>query len=142
MGRFSQDKAVETFRARGRKITAQRMAVLQVLERAEDHPTAEELYERLRDAVPGLALKTVYAILHELAALSLVEPIAMPTGATRWEPNTAPHAHFVCDTCSGLVDLPVDPTVLLALAQRSSRRFRMTRAVLFVHGRCDHCSAS
>jgi len=36
------------------------MAVLRALEQA-DHPTAEELHARLREAVPGLALKTVYA---------------------------------------------------------------------------------
>ncbi len=52
----------------------------------------------------------------------------MLAGATRWEPRPTPHAHFVCDDCSRLVDLPVDPTILLALAQRSSR-FRMTRTV-------------
>src|SRR5579864_9556074 len=67
LGRFSTNQAVAAFRARGRNITAQRMAVFQALERAEGHPTAEGLHGRIRRAVPGIALKTVYAILHELA---------------------------------------------------------------------------
>jgi Fur family transcriptional regulator, peroxide stress response regulator len=130
---------VTTLRARGRKVTAQRMAVFHALEGAEDHPTAEDVYARLRSAVPGLALKTVYAILHELAALRLVEPIPMSARATRWEPNTAPHTHFVCDVCGRLLDLPVDPTVLLSVARRSNRRVRMTRTLLLVHGQCERC---
>ncbi len=129
-GRFSAEHAVAAFRARGRKVTVQRLAILRALEQAEGHPTAEELYARLRAAVPGLALKTVYAILHELAALRLAQPIPMPASATRWEPNTAPHAHFVCGTCNRLLDLPVDPTVL-----------RMTRTLLLVYGQCDQCAS-
>ncbi len=99
-GAFSTGQAAAAFRVHGLKVTAQRMAVMSALEQARDHPTAEELHAHLRIAVPGLALKTVYAVLHELAQLRLVEPIPMSVGATRWEPNTAPHAHFVCDNCA------------------------------------------
>lgn len=139
-GAFSTAQAAAAFRAHGLKMTAQRMAVMSALEEARDHPRAEDLYASLRSAVPGLALKTVYAVLHELAQLQLVERIPMSVGATRWEPNTTPHAHFVCDCCGRLIDLPVDPTVLLSMAQRSNRRLRMVRTVLLVHGRCDRCS--
>jgi len=139
-GPFLTTQAAAAFRVHGLKVTAQRMAVMSALEQARDHPTAEDLHARLRMAVPGLALKTVYAVLHELARLRLVEPIPMSVGATRWEPNTAPHAHFVCDDCGRLVDLPVDPTVLLSMAQRSNRRLRMVRTLLLVHGQCDRCA--
>jgi Fur family transcriptional regulator, peroxide stress response regulator len=142
MGQFSTTQAIAAFRAQGRSITAQRMAVFRALEHAEGHPTAEELHARLRDTVPGFALKTVYAILHELAHLRLIEPIPLPAGATRWEANTTPHGHFVCDACRRVVDLPVDPTVLMPLVQRAGRRFDMRRASLIVHGRCDRCAAS
>jgi len=54
------------------------MAVFRALEHADGHPTAEELYAGLREALPGFALKTVYAILHELNALRLVEPLPLP----------------------------------------------------------------
>ncbi len=118
------------------------MAVFGSLESAKGHPTVEELHAGLRGVVPGLALKTVYAILHELSALGLAEPIPLPVGATRWELNTTPHAHFVCDRCGRLVDLPVDPTVLLPMAQRSRRHLSMSRPLLLLRGHCDRCEAS
>jgi Fur family peroxide stress response transcriptional regulator len=140
VARFSTNHAVAAFRAKGRSITAQRMAVFQALERAEGHPTAEALHTGLRRAVPGLALKTVYAILHELADLRLVEPLPLPGGATHWEQNTTPHGHLVCDTCRRVIDLPVDPTVLMPLVRHAARGFDARGASLIVHGRCGDCS--
>jgi Fur family transcriptional regulator, peroxide stress response regulator len=118
------------------------MAVFRALEHADGHPTAEELYAGLREALPGFALKTVYAILHELNALRLVEPLPLPGGATRWEPNTAPHGHLVCDTCRRVVDVPIDPTVLMPLVRRATRRSDVRGASLIVHGRCHECALS
>lgn len=116
------------------------MAVFHSLEHAGGHPTAEELHTGLRRTVPGLALKTVYAILHELADLRLVVPLPLPGGATHWEQNTTPHGHLVCDTCRRVVDLPVDPTVLMPLVRQAARGFDATSASLIVHGRCDQCA--
>ncbi|HLW46160.1 MAG TPA: transcriptional repressor [bacterium] len=136
MGQFLADEAVAAFRAEGRNITAQRIAIFRALERAEGHPTAEEL----RGAVPGLALKTVYAILHELADLRLLAPLRLPRGATHWERNTAPHGHVVCDRCRRVVDLAVDPTVLMPLVRRAARGFTPRTASLIVHGWCAQCA--
>jgi Fur family peroxide stress response transcriptional regulator len=141
VGRFSTSQAVAAFRAQDRNITAQRMAVFQALERAEGHPTAEGLHGRIRRTVPGLALKTVYAILHELAELRLVAPLPLPGGATHWEQNTTPHGHLVCDLCRRVVDLPVDPTVLMPLVRQAARGFDVRSASLIVHGRCERCAA-
>jgi Fur family transcriptional regulator, peroxide stress response regulator len=140
VGQFSSNEAVAAFRAQGRNITAQRMAIFHALERAEGHPTAEELHHQLRDAVPALALKTVYAILHELSDLRLVAPLRLPRGATHWERNTVPHAHLVCDRCRRVVDLPVDPTVLMPLVRRAARGFTPRTASLVVHGWCRRCA--
>jgi Fur family transcriptional regulator, peroxide stress response regulator len=140
VARFSTGQTVAVFRAQGRSITAQRMAVFHAIEEADGHPTAEELHTRLRDVVPGLALKTVYAILHELAELGLLATIPLPMGAMRWEPNTAPHGHLFCDACRRVEDVPVDPTILMPLVRRAGRRFDVRGASLIVHGRCDRCA--
>jgi len=116
------------------------MAVFRALEASHGHPTAEAVHTRLRRAVPGLALKTVYAILHELTALRLIAALPLPGGAIHWEQNTAPHGHLVCDTCRRLVDLPVDPTVLMPLVRRAARGFNPRGASLIVHGRCEQCA--
>ncbi len=140
MGQFSASEAVAAFRAQGRNITAQRMAIFHALERAEGHPTAEEVHSRLRGAVPGLALKTVYAILHELADFRLVAPLRLPRGATHWERNTVPHGHLVCERCRRVVDLAVDPMMLMPLVRRAARGFTPRTASLIVHGLCAQCA--
>jgi Fur family transcriptional regulator, peroxide stress response regulator len=115
------------------------MGVFRALERAEGHPTAEQLHLSLKHTVPGLALKTVYAILHELTDLRLIAPLPLPGGPTHWEQNSTPHGHLVCDVCRRLVDLPVDPTVLMPLVKRAARGFDPQGASLIVHGRCERC---
>ena len=53
-------------RARGGKITPQRVLIYQALIGDTSHPTAEQLHERLRAWLPHLSLTTVYAALNDL----------------------------------------------------------------------------
>lgn len=126
------------YRARGLKVTPQRLAVFEALDGHMGHPTAEMVHELVRAELPTVSLRTVYSILHELSDMGEIGEIELGTGATRFDPNTDPHHHRVCDRCGMVLDVPVFfPHVRLpdALAEG----FVSTGAEIVFRGRCVEC---
>ena len=87
------------------KLTPQRIAIVRELADDLSHPTAQDLFERLRVSFPTMSFATVYNTLDVLAAHGLLRSIRLG-GAVRFDPNTAAHHHAVCDTCGTVIDLP------------------------------------
>jgi len=94
----------------GLRATPQRELVYGVLLTKRDHPTADEVYDRVRVDLPTISLATVYNCLETLVQCELVRAVNFERGPTRYCPNLRPHAHFH-DEQSGSthdIDLPAD----------------------------------
>jgi Fur family peroxide stress response transcriptional regulator len=94
----------------GLRATPQRELVYGVLLTKRDHPTADEVYDRVRVELPTISLATVYNCLETLVQCELVRAVNFERGPTRYCPNLRPHAHFH-DEQSGSthdIDLPAD----------------------------------
>jgi len=124
--------------ARGLRATHQRLQIIVELARADDHPDAEDVFERVCRRIPTLSRDTVYRTLDALAAQGLVRRIAMPR-ATRFDPELSPHHHFICDHCGRLVDIgaeivksPEVPEVLTGIGDVRS-------VSLEIYGICHSC---
>jgi Fur family peroxide stress response transcriptional regulator len=92
----------------GLRSTPQREVVYTVLLRKRDHPTAEEVFARVKPEMPMISLATVYNCLETLVQCDLVRAVNFERGPTRYCPNLHPHAHFH-DVATGAthdVDLP------------------------------------
>jgi Fur family peroxide stress response transcriptional regulator len=96
-------------RASGLKLTPQRMAIVRELAADPTHPTAQELFERLRGTLPTMSFATVYNTLDALAAAGLCVALALSPGAARFDPNMAAHDHAACDRCGLVRDVPCEP---------------------------------
>lgn len=95
----------ERLRVAGLKATAPRVAILRALFGDESHPTAQQLYERLLPELGSLSFATVYNTLHSLDERGALGRLELG-GATRFDPNTEPHHHAVCDRCGAITDVP------------------------------------
>lgn len=93
--------------AHTRRMTPQRAEILAELQAAHDHPTAAELYERLRPRLPRLSLGTVYRNLDVLAAEGLAAKLAGNGAEARYDGMPAPHDHARCRCCGAVADIPV-----------------------------------
>ncbi len=93
-------------RAAGLRVTAPRLAILDLLRRDTSHPTAEEVYEQLRPSHPRLSLATVYVTLGAFAHRGLCR--RMPTGGAsqRFDGTLEAHHHALCTRCGRLFDVP------------------------------------
>jgi len=78
----------------GLRATPQREVVFNVLLNKRDHPTADEVYARVRNEMPSISLATVYNCLETLVQCQLVRAVNFERGPTRYCPNLQPHAHF------------------------------------------------
>lgn len=78
----------------GLRPTAQRETVYQVLLEKRDHPTADEVFARVKEVMPSISLATVYNCLEALVQHELVRAVNFERAPTRYCPNLQPHAHF------------------------------------------------
>jgi Fe2+ or Zn2+ uptake regulation protein len=95
-------------RRSGLKLTPQRIAIVRLFADDRSHPTAQDLFDRLRPAFPSMSFATVYNTLDALAQKGLAAIVRLPgkRGETaRFDPNSAPHHHAVCDRCGAVVDV-------------------------------------
>lgn len=103
----SMEDRLETFkeicRRAGLKVTHQRLEIFHVLAQSKDHPSAEEVFEKVRKKVPTIALDTVYRTLTTLEAHGVLARVLLDTRA-RFDPNLSAHHHFVCTDCNKIDD--------------------------------------
>jgi Fur family peroxide stress response transcriptional regulator len=92
----------------GLRATPQRELVFSELLKRRDHPTAEEVYARVRLDMPTISLATVYNCLETLVQCRLVRAVNFERSPTRYCPNLHPHAHFHDERTGEIhdVDLP------------------------------------
>ncbi len=87
------------------KYSRQREALLKELRSREDHPTADTLYQKLREDHPKISLGTVYRNLALLCEMGEVKKIPCGDGRERYDGFVDPHDHFVCSVCGRVIDL-------------------------------------
>lgn len=129
-----------TLRSAGLKITPQRMAIAECLAGDATHPTAQEVYERLRERFPTMSVATVYNTLSALDSVGHCRRLDMG-GAIRFDPNVAPHDHAVCERCGAIRD------VAIAERAREPRQcdlagFRVDRVERIYRGVCARCAGA
>jgi Fe2+ or Zn2+ uptake regulation protein len=128
-------------RARGMRVTPQRLAVHAALHGIGRHSTAEEVLDRVTGTVPGVSLPTVYAALELLADLGLAARVHAGR-AVRYDPRADPHHHLVCTACGAVTDLDAEVDLAPALARAGALGADASGAELIVRGRCAACAAT
>lgn len=96
----------------GLRNTPQREVVYSVLLQKRDHPTADEVYARVKAELPTISLATVYNCLEALVQCKLVRAVNFEREPTRYCPNLRPHAHFHDDQTGSTHDIDLPPDLL------------------------------
>lgn len=117
-----------------------REAILSALRETDTHPTAEWVYARLKPQYSDLSLGTVYRNLKKFCGAGKALSLGSINGQEHFDGCVSPHAHFVCDQCGRVLDVPGEffgPEELSALSRESGCRVRAA-SVLF-RGLCETC---
>ena len=103
-------------RARGYRMTSQRMAILHALRHAGTHLSPRQVYRQAKQELPGLTEPTVYRALEFLAENGLARPSQTGNGHLVYEIAGNDHHHIVCRICGD--ELQVEHTLLEQLYQK------------------------
>ncbi len=132
----------ERVRASGRRMTVQRRLVLEALERAKHHITAEEIAARIRRQHPQIDPSTVYRNLEALEALGYVTHTHFEDRVTRWHLAASQrHGHLVCRQCGAELEVPMTLLEPLARRLRAEHGFIADLAHSAVVGVCRECAS-
>lgn len=90
------------------KYSRQRKLILDAVQGNYTHPTADAVYNELKERLPSLSLGTVYRNLNRLADEGTILRLRMEEGPDRFDCQTVAHYHMRCRNCGELVDLMTD----------------------------------
>ena len=126
-------------RARGFRMTSQRLAILHTLRHAGTHLSPREVYRQAKQELPGLTEPTVYRTLEFLAENGLARPLQTGNGHLMYEIAGNDHHHIVCRICGD--EIEVEHTVLEHLYRKlesASGYVRIDSHITFF-GVCPQC---
>jgi len=86
--------------------TPQRIAVAEYVLHTADHPTADEVWMKVRERCPTLSRATVYNTLNLFAEKGLLKTQRLKEGVVVFDPHVTPHHHFIDEETGKVYDIP------------------------------------
>jgi len=104
------------------------------------HPTAQEIYKKVKMEYSTISLATVYQTLKVLREINLVQELPFFQRKIRFDAHTKPHINLVCLKCGAIEDLH-DPTSY-AINDKASglAGFKVIGQRIDIYGICRKCS--
>ena len=122
------------------KYSRQREAIDQYLTGRTVHPSAESVYQALRQTHPNISLGTVYRNLALLSERGEILMLSYEGGSEIFVECTDLHFHFVCQECGAVIDLEMAP-IDEKLNEIASENFpgKITQNIVYFKGICKNC---
>ena len=146
---ISQEKFKEMLKEKGLKVTNQRLLVLQVLaEHGDEHMTAEDIFELVKEDYPENGLATIYRTVQLLLDMQLVDRIMLDDGCVRYEigdfldeqeGHRHHHHHLICTECGSVSAFRDDLLEDLEAYIEKETGFQVTDHELKFYGVCKKC---
>ncbi len=119
----------------------QRELILDTLKRNAVHPTAEKLFEIIKNEQPdsNIGIATVYRNLNKMANSGTIKRISGLEDAEHFDHNTYTHYHFMCEKCHRVfdIDAKIAPDIIENTKNRTG--FIINSYDIVLHGICNEC---
>jgi Fe2+ or Zn2+ uptake regulation protein len=134
-----RERLEHSLESAGFRFTRQRREVFQVVADSRDHPTADEIFERVKRRMPEISFATVYNCLSVLVRCGLLRQVTLDRSPTRFCPNMREHCHFFCESCGQVTDIEVPSRTALA-GVSLPHGFEIATFDISLRGVCPHCA--
>lgn len=121
------------------KYSRHREAILKFLSNRYDHPTAEVIYQNLREEFPKISLGTVYRNLSVLVEMGEIQRIQCGDLSEHFDGVASSHPHFVCRKCFSVTDLHMDDLSFLNTLAEKNADGQVEKHQLIFYGKCSGC---
>jgi Fur family transcriptional regulator, ferric uptake regulator len=128
----------QTLRARGYRMTPQRLSILQALHEG-GHLSPTQIYERVHHT--GMTETTVYRTLEFLSGNGILAVADRGNGHLAYELSTAAHHHLICRNCGAQME--IEPGLFASAIRRMEREtgYRINAGHLTFFGLCPDCQS-
>jgi Fur family peroxide stress response transcriptional regulator len=123
-------------------VTVQRRVVLNALLDRDDHPTVDQLYEDVKERMPGVSRTTIYRALETLVDLGLARRTNHFEASARFDGNTDHHHHLVCRRCNHVADIDHPSLNKFAPPTLGNIPFQVLDFSIHIEGLCAACQKS
>ena len=129
-----------TIQMQGHFLTTQRRLLLELMQEAEGHLDAKELYQRASARDESISPATVYRSLNLFKELGLVDETRLGGIRCYYEiKQSQEHQHLVCHGCGKVLEFQNPHFKKLLEAVRREHGFKVTKAELYLEGYCQEC---
>ena len=129
----------QKLKAAGYKLTAPRLAVIEVLENNPEHLSHSQILVKGQQIYPKLSRATVYRTMELLVALNLVRPLYLNDPTQRFVSATGGHHHLVCANCGAIIEFDYCTADQLAQKLADQYSFQIHSHLLEFQGICQAC---
>lgn len=133
------DKALEKLQECGINPSVQRIAIMNYLLTTCSHPTAEDVYTALSEAMPTLSRTTVYNTLRLFAEHGAARMLTIDERKVCFDGQMHPHAHFLCRRCNALYDMPLPENVEPEPKLTVPEGYEVEEVHYYYRGLCRKC---
>jgi Fur family ferric uptake transcriptional regulator len=120
-------------------LTSQRRSIREAVGHGGDHPSADEVFQRVRKKLPTISLSTVYRNLDWMACKGWIRKVEVAGGKMRFDGNPNPHYHVRCISCGELKDVQIEHLHSYETIVESSTHFKILGHVMEFFGLCPRC---
>lgn len=121
------------------RMTSQRYAILEYLAIEGIHPTANDVYEHLKDDFPKMSVATVYNNLNFFIEAGIVNELPFGDGSSRFDLTETTHYHAVCNICGKVVDFNFPTLDDVEASVEEVTDFKVVGHDFKVTGLCKDC---
>jgi Fur family ferric uptake transcriptional regulator len=125
-----------------KRITKQKLIIIDELRKVRSHPTAQDVYTMVRKALPNISLGTIYRNLETLSDNGDIQRLAFHSGKRRYDGNPNNHPHICCKVCGRVDDLPESSGInekMITSLKKDVCGYKITDYSIELFGICSNC---
>lgn len=126
-------------RERGMPLTVQRREILKTVLERVDHPSADQVYETVKERIPALSRTTVYRVLDTLVELGVIRRLHHAGTGARFDGTIRRHHHLVCRKCGCVIDIETSRLDGLRVPPSDRQGFEIEDYSVHFIGLCREC---
>jgi Fur family peroxide stress response transcriptional regulator len=126
-------------RDKGIRLTHQRLELYREIALDTSHPSAEDIYVRIRSKLPTISLDTVYRTLSTFESFGVIGRLEILDDRARFDSNPRPHCHMVCVECKNIWDFTWPEFEETELPHQTGGWGHIKSRHIEIRGICEDC---
>lgn len=136
---MEDQELIDLFRENGFKVTTQRLAISKFIISRKDHPSADQIYQELKNDYPTISLGTIYKTLHLLEEFGLIQKLRFNESSIRYDPDMELHINMVCSKCGKIYDYKAENVKKIWSVIISDTGIKPKGQRIDIYYECDDC---